>query len=575
MWTLESSRPRDPWMAHQRGIGVGMNSDSKAGFISHLPLPPPPPLSVPLPVAGGGGNGISALGSRMTATYPCTFPRVPVMQHQQLSAAQALTQNRPLGMRFQSTQFCSPQVKTGFQLPPGPSPSLYEVPYRPAGQQAFKSSATLLTTASCIRLQQAYPPVPTNIPPFRHLWPKVPVAQSVTPSLSSIALDATRSGLPTFVPSSNNVPVVSMQVYPQTCDNVTVPPDDTGQVVADTAAMSGKEEVVDAGSTTTPQSETIIPEPSGQAQKRKLSGNASIENSLDNDVKVPVDMCQPLYCKLCNVSCNAPAQATAHYTGKSHSKKAKQYIVNAKKLKAVDETLVNSCKTHAVTTVATKSKITKIEAAVQAAGKRQKEKAVKNLPMPNFAELFTSEEGKSCQLCCVVFTSPYHARQHYDGKPHQKKMLQKVNPPPTIVVSKKQMTKTIKYTCTLCNMHLISREQLQDHIDGAKHKSKVNGLDDISGLLKRRWVNAEKSDDEEKDADLPVYVVVSETYVPVAPSTKAKVSHKSGFSMYKTPSGKFYCSCCDTMLNSESHFAQHLDSKKHKQTSGVKNVSMS
>ncbi len=39
---------------------------------------------------------------------------------------------------------------------------------------------------------------------------------------------------------------------------------------------------------------------------------------------------------------------------------------------------------------------------------------------------------------------------------------------------------------------------------------------------------------------------------------------KRDFSMYRTPSGKYYCSCCNITLNSEVQFAQHMDSKKHK-----------
>ena len=35
---------------------------------------------------------------------------------------------------------------------------------------------------------------------------------------------------------------------------------------------------------------------------------------------------QPLYCKTCRVTLNAPAQAKQHYEGKSHSKKVKMFM---------------------------------------------------------------------------------------------------------------------------------------------------------------------------------------------------------------------------------------------------------
>ena len=39
------------------------------------------------------------------------------------------------------------------------------------------------------------------------------------------------------------------------------------------------------------------------------------------------------------------------------------------------------------------------------------------------------------------------------------------------------------------------------------------------------------------------------------------------FRDFRTPSGKFYCPLCDVTLNTESHMAQHAQSKIHKQKS--------
>ncbi|XP_048460554.1 zinc finger matrin-type protein 3-like [Rhincodon typus] len=40
---------------------------------------------------------------------------------------------------------------------------------------------------------------------------------------------------------------------------------------------------------------------------------------------VLADLCRPLLCKLCNVSLNSTQQAQAHYQGKNHSKKLRNY----------------------------------------------------------------------------------------------------------------------------------------------------------------------------------------------------------------------------------------------------------
>ena len=37
------------------------------------------------------------------------------------------------------------------------------------------------------------------------------------------------------------------------------------------------------------------------------------------------------------------------------------------------------------------------------------------------------------------------------------------------------------------------------------------------------------------------------------------------YTNFRTPSGKFYCPMCNVTLNTESHFAQHCQSKQHRQ----------
>lgn len=38
---------------------------------------------------------------------------------------------------------------------------------------------------------------------------------------------------------------------------------------------------------------------------------------------------------------------------------------------------------------------------------------------------------------------------------------------------------------------------------------------------------------------------------------------KNSFSVYRTPSGKYYCQICNLTLNSEAQFKTHLGSKNH------------
>ena len=74
----------------------------------------------------------------------------------------------------------------------------------------------------------------------------------------------------------------------------------------------------------------------GKGIKRKadeISGSPSPNSSLDGttdvdgkaDSTVSGESVQPLYCKVCRVTLNAPAQAKQHYEGKNHSKKMRLY----------------------------------------------------------------------------------------------------------------------------------------------------------------------------------------------------------------------------------------------------------
>lgn len=46
--------------------------------------------------------------------------------------------------------------------------------------------------------------------------------------------------------------------------------------------------------------------------------------------------------------------------------------------------------------------------------------------------------------------------------------------------------------------------------------------------------------------------------------SEKKTPPSSDLSIYRTPSGKYYCQPCDVTVNSQAQFLQHSESKKHK-----------
>lgn len=183
---------------------------------------------------------------------------------------------------------------------------------------------------------------------------------------------------------------------------------------------------------------------------------------------IPVDMIQALYCKLCDAKLNGSLQATAHYVGKSHAKKVKQYQHGqGRTAQQRPSTATNGNKP------ATES------------SKR---------PIPDTLEKF-------CKLCDVAFTSEIQAKQHYDGRNHQRRMRGEPplpkgfynpvtgrwqrQPPPGMAVKgaapqqqQQQLRKSAggAFYCEPCHTSMTSQQQLDAHLQGAKHKARVGGL---------------------------------------------------------------------------------------------------
>lgn len=181
---------------------------------------------------------------------------------------------------------------------------------------------------------------------------------------------------------------------------------------------------------------------------------------------IPVDMIQALYCKLCDAKLNGSLQATAHYVGKSHAKKVKQYQHGqGRTSQQRPSSATNGNKPAAEST------------------KR---------PIPDTLEKF-------CKLCDVAFTSEIQAKQHYDGRNHQRRMRgepplpkgfynpvtgrwQRQPPPGMAMKGPPQQQQLLRksaggaFYCEPCHTSMTSQQQLDAHLQGAKHKARVGGL---------------------------------------------------------------------------------------------------
>jgi matrin type zinc finger protein 3 len=147
-----------------------------------------------------------------------------------------------------------------------------------------------------------------------------------------------------------------------------------------------------------------------------------------------------------------------------------------------------------------------------------------------------------CQICDLSFTSIIHVTQHYEGKNHAKKLrknppLQPVPAPSSASASdpasvSASTSGSSPFFCDICCVNATSQPQLDTHLQGKVHRSKVER---------------------------------SKTFPASKQIEKESFVKKDNFSIYRTPSGQFYCSTCNVCVNTESQFGQHLESRKHKQ----------
>ncbi|KAM9315610.1 zinc finger matrin-type protein 3 [Gastrophryne carolinensis] len=108
------------------------------------------------------------------------------------------------------------------------------------------------------------------------------------------------------------------------------------------------------------------------------------------------ELCKPLSCKLCNVTLNSAQQAQAHYQGKNHNKKLRNYCASS-------SCPASSRVTQTIETVSPGS-------------------SSPNVTTPKSGRVILATENDYCKLCDASFSSPVVAQAHYQGKNHAKRL---------------------------------------------------------------------------------------------------------------------------------------------------------
>ncbi|XP_066457483.1 zinc finger matrin-type protein 3 [Eleutherodactylus coqui] len=204
------------------------------------------------------------------------------------------------------------------------------------------------------------------------------------------------------------------------------------------------------------------------------------------------DLCKPLSCKLCNVTLNSAQQAQAHYQGKNHSKKLRNYSASSSCPASSRHTL------HTVSPGSSSPNVT----APKSGGR-----------------VILATENDYCKLCDASFSSPVVAQAHYQGKNHAKRLRLAETPANTFMDSEckrrarkesnehKMMpnrrnvcslqnntgpyfnprsrqriprdlamcvTPSGQFYCSMCNAGASEELEFRQHLETKQHKSKVS-----------------------------------------------------------------------------------------------------
>lgn len=96
--------------------------------------------------------------------------------------------------------------------------------------------------------------------------------------------------------------------------------------------------------------------------------------------------------------------------------------------------------------------------------------------------------------------------------------------------------------CEICDISVTSEVHMKLHLNGAKHAKKLRQL------------------------DAPPYAPITDT-ISQCLMANSDGKHSSGsqidYSVYRTPSGQYYCQVCNLTVTSEIMLKQHFGSKKH------------
>ncbi|XP_072302109.1 zinc finger protein 346 [Eucyclogobius newberryi] len=191
-------------------------------------------------------------------------------------------------------------------------------------------------------------------------------------------------------------------------------------------------------------------------------------------------------CLVCNMTFTSPVMAESHYQGKVHARNLRLKTVGPQNAGAQNAGAQTAGAQTAGPQTAGPQTAGPQTAGPQTAGPQTagpQNTAAPQTTAPPTVQAKKQKTGESslsdksdpdhfCSVCQASFNNPLMARQHYQGKKHQKH-LKKQKLMETYGPATAPATTVKGYPCAICKIELNSVEQYQSHISGAKHKNQL------------------------------------------------------------------------------------------------------
>ncbi|KAI2659078.1 Zinc finger matrin-type protein 3 [Labeo rohita] len=192
------------------------------------------------------------------------------------------------------------------------------------------------------------------------------------------------------------------------------------------------------------------------------------------------ELCKPLYCKLCNVTLNSAQQAQAHYQGKNHSKKLRNFYAGSQQPPPIriPEVVEPVSQQPSATPPTDSANVTASQPLSKGASR-----------------VILATENDYCKLCDASFSSPAVAQAHYQGKNHAKRLRLAeaqqnatsfyavchegpyYNPRPRQRIPRDLamcVTPSGQFYCSMCNSGASEEAEFRLHLESKQHKSRVS-----------------------------------------------------------------------------------------------------